>query len=122
MRCLLFSCGLVVVLALPAPAVETGFKSEVKVAAPTRLDWEFVVGSFSKDKPKLPADYDSRKQRYQLYVPKNYDENKNWPLVVFISPGDDPAGWRFWQKPCEELGMIFCAAYGAGNNVAVDRR
>lgn len=105
-----------------AGAAEVGFQQEVKVSAPTRIDWEFAVGSFGIDKPKLPADYDSRKQRYQLFVPKDYDARKDWPLVVFISPGDDPLGWRFWQKACQDQGMLFCAPYGAGNVVPVDQR
>jgi pimeloyl-ACP methyl ester carboxylesterase len=103
-------------------AAEPGFQAEVKVSAPTRIDWEFAVSSFGIDKPKLPADYDSRKQRYQFFLPKDYDVKKEWPLVVFISPGDDPLGWRFWQKVCEETGMLFCAPYGAGNVVPVDQR
>jgi len=109
-------------LARAGTAADVGFQSEVKVAAPTRIDWEFAVGSFGQEKPKLPADYDSRKQRYQLFVPKDYDAKEAWPLVVFISPGDDPLGWRFWQKPCQDLGMLFCAPYGAGNAVPVDQR
>ena len=110
-------------LSVPAhfAASPTGFQPEVRVKAPTRLEWEFAAAAFDA-KPKLPADYDSRKQRYQLFVPKNYDADKNWPLVIFISPGDDPLGWRFWQKPCEQNGMLFCAAYGAGNNVPVAQR
>lgn len=103
-------------------AADVGFQPEVKVSAPTRIDWEFAVGSFGIDKPKLPAEYDSRRQRYQLFVPKDYTSKKDWPLVLFISPGDDPLGWRFWQKPCEDLGMLFCAPYGAGNVVPVDQR
>lgn len=103
-------------------APPTGFQSEVKVEAATRLDWRFTVADFGPEASKLPASYDSRQQRYQLFVPKNYDAAKLWPLVVFISPGDDPLGWRFWQKPCEDAGMLFCAAYGAGNNCPVGQR
>jgi predicted esterase len=99
----------------------TGFQAEVEVENPTRLDWEFVASAFGPDAAKL-KDYDSRKQRYQLFVPKNYDKTKAWPLVVFISPGDDPGGWKFWQKPCEDGGMLFCAAYRAGNNCPVGER
>ncbi len=106
----------------PAPAVESGFLPEVPVLAPTRLDWAFVAAGFGPDGAKLPAEYDSRKQRYQLYVPPAYQARKPWPLVVFISPGDDPLGWRYWQKPCEDMGMLFCAAYGAGNNCPVGQR
>lgn len=114
---------LVVLFGLTANAAPpTGFQAEVKVEGPTRLDWEFAVREFGPDAAKLPASYDSRKQRYQLFVPRNYDASKTWPLVVFISPGDDPLGWRFWQKPCEEAGLLFCAPYGAGNNCPTGQR
>jgi pimeloyl-ACP methyl ester carboxylesterase len=103
-------------------AEETGFQAEVRVQLETRLDWKFVAAGFGRDAAKLPADYDSSQQRYQLYVPKHYDTSKPWPLVLFVSPGDDPLGWRFWQKPCEDGEMFFCAAYGAGNNTPPGRR
>jgi predicted esterase len=94
---------------------------EVRVAAPTRIDWQFVwAGKSSAAKPD--DGYDSRKQHYLLYVPKNYDGAKAWPLVVFISPQNNPAAWRFWRKSCEDLGMLYCEAYDAGNNCPVDRR
>jgi hypothetical protein len=44
---------------------------DVKVKTPTRLDWEFVAKHFGPAQAKLPADYDSIKQRYLLFVPKN---------------------------------------------------
>lgn len=116
------SLSVLLLIASAAAAADVGFQPEVKVGAPTRIDWEFAVAGFGLDKPKLPADFDSRQQRYQLFVPKDYDAKKTWPLLVFISPGDDPLGWRFWQKPCAELGMLFCAPYGAGNAVPVDQR
>src|SRR5215469_5861753 len=65
-----------------------GLRKEVRVSEPTRLDWEFVARSFGAGSDKVPKDYDSRKQRYLLYVPKKYKAGKAWPLVVFISPGD----------------------------------
>src|SRR5262249_52291162 len=43
-------------------------------------------------------------------------------LVAFISPGDDPLGWRPWQKACEKAGALFCAPYGAGNNCPAGQR
>jgi hypothetical protein len=121
------SClGLVFLAALldpaPAAAVETGYRKEVRVAQPTRLDWEFAVSGFGSKSASLPSDYDSKKQRYELYVPKNYKADRAWPLVVFISPGDGPLGWTNWQKPCRQLGMLFCAPYGAGNNCPVGKR
>src|SRR5437763_15779530 len=94
----------------------TGYQPRAEVKEPTRLDWEFVASGFGKDALKLPADYDSKQQRYHLFVPRTYKAEKSWPLVVFVSPGDDPMGWRYWQKTCEHNGFLFCAAYGAGNN------
>jgi predicted esterase len=93
-----------------------GFQGEVAVRQPTRLDWEFAALSFGPDAAKVPPDYRSEKQRYQLFVPADYAEKKAWPLVVFVSPGDDPLGWRAWRKACADGGLLFCAAYGAGNN------
>jgi hypothetical protein len=122
LTCLAFFC------CKPLPAFSaplappTGFQAEVQVENSTRLDWEFMAASFGAEAVKLPGDYDSRKQRYQLYVPATYDRARSWPLVVFISPGDDPLGWRSWQKPCEEAGLLFCAAFGAGNNCPPGQR
>jgi pimeloyl-ACP methyl ester carboxylesterase len=103
-------------------AAETGFRKEVRVAASTRLDWKFAVSGFGPKSGSLPADYDSRKQRYDLFVPAKYKADKAWPCVVFISPGDGPLGWTNWQKPCKKLGMFFCAPYGAGNSCPVGKR
>ncbi len=97
---------------------ESGFLPEVAVRLPTRLDWEFVASNFGPEETRLPADYESARQRYQLFVPPGYKPNRAWPLVVFLSPGDAPLGWRAWQKVCEDNDLFFCCAYGAGNNVA----
>jgi hypothetical protein len=100
----------------------SGFLPEVSVRLPTRLDWEFVAGSISPEETRLPADYESARQRYQLFVPPGYKRNRAWPLVVFLSPGDAPLGWHSWQKVCEDNDVFFCCAYGAGNNVPPGRR
>jgi hypothetical protein len=99
-----------------------GFQAEVPVKQATRLDWTFAAASFGSDAARLPESYDPTRQQYQLYVPPTYDASKSWPLIVFISPGDDPLGWSAWQKACEESGAFFCAAYGAGDNVAPGQR
>src|SRR5690348_11450016 len=111
---------LLALLALPgtaaAAAPPTGLQEQVQISSPTRLDWKFAASAFGPGTAKLPADYDSRRQRYQLFVPRDYDAGRAWPLVVFVSPGDEPLGWPFWQTTCEKAGALFCAAYGAGNN------
>jgi hypothetical protein len=55
-------------------------------------------------------------------VPRQYDASRSWPLVVFISPGDEPLGWSAWQQSCEKAAALFCAAYGAGNNCPAGQR
>src|ERR1700681_1056434 len=75
---------------------------DVTVAAATRLDWTFVAERFGADAAKLPAGFDSTKQRYQLFVPKNYQKSKAWPLIVFISAGEQPAAWNNWKAVCEK--------------------
>jgi predicted esterase len=104
----------------------TGFLPEVAVKLPTRLDWQFVAAALVPVPPRgpvrMPADYESARQRYQLYVPPGYKPTRPWPLILFLSPGDDPMGWPSWQKLCEEHEVFFCAAYGAGNNCPAARR
>src|SRR5690349_286950 len=95
---------------------------DVQVTAPTRLDWQFACSGFGPGSDKLPAGFDSTKQRYQLFVPRTYKADKTWPLVAFISPSDQPAGWSAWKKVCEEEGMLFCSPYKAGNSVAAGPR
>lgn len=110
---LLFSAGVLV--------AQTG-PSDRKVAAETRLDWQFAARGFGAAASKLPAGYDSTKQKYQLYVPKATVKDSPAGLVLFISPSDQPGGWKSWQKVCEDEGLLFASPYGAGNNVAAGQR
>jgi predicted esterase len=103
----------------PVRGEEDRWFPEVRVRGETRLDWEFVAGA---EAGKLSRRYDSRHQRYQLFVPGRYKPERLWPLIVFISPGDDPLGWRSWRQSCEENGCLFCAPYGVGNGVPLVRR
>ena len=105
-----------------AEGPKTGFQAEVKVAQPTRLDWEFAASGFGPKALQLPSTFESRQQRYQLFVPRTYNVKQTWPLVVFISPGDAPLGWRFWQKLCQQNDLLFCAPYAAGNNCPPGQR
>jgi predicted esterase len=96
--------------------------TERKVAAPTRLDWAFAVQGFGADTDKLPASFDSTKQRYQLFVPKQYKHGQASPLVLFISAGDQPAGWGAWKTVCSKEDVFFASPFAAGNNVAPGQR
>lgn len=113
---------LVIYVGFGQAAAPTGFQDKVGVKGPTRIDWEFAVAGFGAGAARVPASYDSTKQRYVLFVPPGYAPARAWPLVVFISPGDDPMGWRHWQKVCESRGLLFCAAYGTGNNCPPGQR
>src|SRR6266581_465503 len=55
--------------------------AERKVTAATRLDWQFAAQGFGAAAGKLPANYDSAKQRYHLFVPKSYRKDKPAALV-----------------------------------------
>jgi predicted esterase len=104
------------------PLVSIAQPKDVTVSAPTRLDWEFACRGFGPDAAQLPKGFDSKKQKYQLSVPKTYAKTKAWPLVVFISPGNGPSGWSNLQKVCEKEGLLFCSPYAAGNDVAAGLR
>jgi predicted esterase len=119
---ILLFCGLTSPICAEEKPVETGFQSEVKVQGPTRLAWDFAATTFGTSREKLPGAYESSRQRYQLYIPRGYNPAKSWPLVLFVSPGDDPLGWRCWQKACEDDNLFFCAPYGAGNNCPLAQR
>src|SRR5262249_42719541 len=80
-----------------------GFQKERRVKTPTRLDWAFAAGP----KAELPSGYDSRKQRYQLFVPATYKADRTWPLILDASSGDDPEGWSLWRKTCEADDVLF---------------
>lgn len=109
--------------ALAGPPV--GYNAKVNVGAPTRIDWTFVVTNQSLANP--PADalgggYDSTKQQYELFVPPNYNPKQAYPVVLFISPGDGPGGWKNWEPVCKKQNIIFASPHGAGNNVQTPRR
>lgn len=89
---------------------------DVKVALPARLDWEFAAAGFGRDSAAaVPADYDSKKQKYQLFVPHQFAATKAWPLIVFISPSNGPIGWPNFETVCVREGILFCSPYKAGN-------
>jgi predicted esterase len=121
-RMLLVAC----LLSLPslAAAPKEGYQAKVAVTAPTRLDWTFALTNRSLD--PIPAeflpDYDSAKQTFELYVPARPNPKKLLPVIVFISPGNDPAGWKNFEKPCKDLGFVFIGVRDAGNDVPGKKR
>ncbi len=93
---------------------------ERRIAAPTRLDWQYASAGFKDD--ARADNYDPRKQRYQLYIPPNYQAGKAWPLILFISAGSGPGGWNSWKKACVKHDAFFCSAFQAGNSCPPGQR
>ncbi len=136
-----FAIVVFVLAAAVAHADETGYQKEVTVREATRLDWVFANANQSVLNP--PAEwlegYDSTKQRYELFVPatakaagprtKTKSKATNaepadagLPLVLFISAGDQPAGWGQLQTVCQQKGIAFASPFNAGNNTPMPRR
>ena len=110
---------------LSSAAPPTGYTAKVTVGAPTRLDWTFAVSNQSLADPpaKLTGDgFDSAKQTYELFVPERKDPKKPAPAILFISAGDEPSGWKAFEKTCKDNGFVFIGVRGAGNNVPPPKR
>ena len=97
---------------------QRGYLRQTSVAAATRLDWVFALANQSPAEPPAEwlKDYDSGQQRYELYLPEKLSQRKPAPLVLFISPGEDPTGWSQWEQVCRQSGVVFASPFGAGNN------
>ncbi len=101
----------------PAP----GYHKSAKVSGPTRLDWTFALANQSlADPPKeWLGDYDSAATTYELYVPA---KAKRPPAILFLSPSDEPSGWKAFEKLCKARGVVFAGPRGAGNDCPGRRR
>ncbi len=116
---------LLLTLDLTLAAPPAGYQAQVKVTAPTRLDWTFVVSNRSLTEPPqkfLPADYQSSRQSFELFVPPRRDPKQPAPLILFISPGIQPAGWKHFENVCKKLGFAFAGVRDAGNDVPSPKR
>jgi predicted esterase len=59
--------------------------------------------------PKDPAEYrHTQPVEYYLYVPKDYTDDKDWPLFIGIhgSGGNGLECWNLWQSYAEKEGFI----------------
>jgi hypothetical protein len=101
-----------------------GYQAKVKVTAATRIDWTFTVSNRSLAKPPANwlGDYRSTQQTYELFVPSTYQAKSSWPLVLFISPDNGPAGWKQWEATCKKHGVLFASPHAAGNGTPGKRR
>ncbi len=116
---------LLLTLELSLAAPPPGYQAQVKVTAPTRLDWTFVVSNRSLADPPgnwLPADFQSTSQSFELFVPVRRDPKQPVPLILFISPGNQPSGWKNFEPVCKKLGFAFAGVRDAGNDVRGQKR
>ncbi|HWG44083.1 MAG TPA: hypothetical protein VN688_15000 [Gemmataceae bacterium] len=108
---------------LSAAASPPGYHAKIVVGAPTRIDWTFALANRSLTTP--PADwlgkYDSKQQAYELYVPRR-EAKKRLPVILFISPGNEPTEWKRFEKVCKQRGILFAAPRGAGNDCPSKKR
>jgi pimeloyl-ACP methyl ester carboxylesterase len=117
--------ALALFVSVAAAAPPQGYTAKVTVGEPTRLDWTFVVTSESVANPpaKFTGDgFDSAKQSYELFVPERNDPKKPVPAILFVSAGDEPGGWKAFEKTCKDSGFAFIGVRGAGNNVPAPKR
>src|SRR5258708_6417786 len=117
-------CVVLMLAGSPALAPAQGYQPSVTVAAETRLDWIFALAnqSLTQAPTEWLGDYRSADQRYELFVPTNLDRKKPASLVLFISAGAQPAGWKQFQQLCQRHGIIFASAFDAGNDCPLKRR
>jgi predicted esterase len=104
--------------------LEPGLHGSVRVLAPTRLDWQFVVkpNEFEPSSPRLPRGYTSTNQAYLLFIPAEYNASRQWPLVLCVSPGDGPMGWPDFEPICRSQGVIFASPMNTGNEQPFAKR
>jgi pimeloyl-ACP methyl ester carboxylesterase len=121
---LLVSLALLQSSPLAAAGLPPGHHGRVTVGAATRLDWTFALSNRSLVNP--PADwlgsYDSKQQQYELFVPPRREAKKLLPVILFISPGDEPTAWKRFEKLCKQQGILFAEPRGAGNNCPPKKR
>lgn len=111
--------------AADAGAAPKGYQAKVFVSAPTRLDWTFALANRSLAEP--PADwlpgYDSIAQQYELFIPSHKGTAKKpLPAIVFISPGNEPMGWKHFEALCKQNDILFAGPRLAGNDCPIKKR
>lgn len=120
------SCLLLAVLAASTPAAPPGpgAHPKVRVAAPTRLDWTFVLTtqSLTRVPPNWLGDYDSTKQTYELFVPARRNARAALPLILYVSPGSGSEGLKHFERLVRARGFLFAAPHGAGNDCPSRKR
>ncbi len=123
-RCLLLAAIAIAMTGSLAGGQGFGFDKRAPVRAETRLDWAYVVRgrSFAEPPTDLLPDYQSKRQGYVLYGPRQVDASRKYPLILFISFRSTSFGWTYCRQTCARHGVIFAEPLKAGNRVPTTRR
>lgn len=102
----------------------TGHIAQCRVTKATRLDWVFALANQSPAEvpPGLLENYDSTKQRFELYVPAGAGSRAAAPLILFISPGQKATGLSQFRTLCDREGVVFASPHRVGNQTPGPRR
>src|SRR5262249_56141982 len=68
------------------------------------------------------GEYDSTKQTYELFVPARRKPKAALPLILYVSPGPGPDGWKHFERLARSRGFLFAAPHGAGNDCPPRKR
>jgi hypothetical protein len=102
------------------PALPAGYHPLVHVQSPGRLDWNFVVNTYSLDPTaalQMPG-YSSTAQSYELYIPPLRRPVQPLGMILHVSCAQTSDGWVYFQKICQKHGIVLAGVNGAGNAVA----
>jgi predicted esterase len=106
------------------PTLPPGYHPDVRVVAPGRLDWTFVVSRQSLDPAPTArtTGYDATRQSYELYVPPGPSPRPAYALILHVPSGPRSDGWLHWQQVCQRHRVILAGVHQAGNDVALEAR
>jgi hypothetical protein len=101
-----------------------GYHADVKVLAPGRLDWTYVLSDQSYDPEVLAANavYQSTRQSYEFFAPPPRVPVRPYPLILSISTSPRSGAWGYFGPTCQKHGALFAGVHGAGNDVPTGRR
>jgi pimeloyl-ACP methyl ester carboxylesterase len=99
-------------------AITPGYHPDVRVLAPGRLDWSYVVSDRTLDPEALAATpgYVSIRQSYEFYSPPR-GPLQRLPLILSVATGHRSTAWANFQRTCLKHQVLFAGVHGAGNDV-----
>ena len=68
------------------------------------------------------SDYNLRREQFQITIPGNYTQDREWGLFVWVSPGPQPSLPPSWRTLLNNRGYIICELINASNNRCIFHR